>query len=163
MRDWAYNKARFDAETWWYRGNSALNLMSDVEVKRQQSDLKNVVIYGNPATNSYLKEIAPKVRNLPFASNGLDISVGDKKLKEDCGLLWGGVSQTGYRIGIIGGNSSLGCRTTERVPVFLSGVHFPDFYAVTNEMYLRASKGVAAAGFYDPNWEFKPDRFAFRD
>jgi len=49
---WAYAKARFDAESWWYRGNGAVDLLADAEFDPAAEPDRGIVLYGNADNNS---------------------------------------------------------------------------------------------------------------
>ena len=49
---WAYAKARFDAETWWYRGNGAVDVVPDAGFDAAKEPDRGVVLYGNADNNS---------------------------------------------------------------------------------------------------------------
>ncbi len=49
---WSFDKARYDAETWYYRGNGAVDIISDKEYSADKYAGRNVIIYGNATTNS---------------------------------------------------------------------------------------------------------------
>ena len=48
---WSFDKARYDAETWYYRGNGAVDIIADKEYSPEKYDGSNVIIYGNASTN----------------------------------------------------------------------------------------------------------------
>ena len=50
--DWAYDKARFDAETFYYRGNGAMDVIPDREFSLGAYEDRSVILYGNASTNS---------------------------------------------------------------------------------------------------------------
>ena len=49
---WAQTKARFDAETFWYRGNGAIPVIADAAFEGDKYRGRNVVLYGNADTNA---------------------------------------------------------------------------------------------------------------
>ena len=49
---WSFDKARYDAETWYYRGNGAVDIIADKEYSADKYAGRNVIIYGNANTNS---------------------------------------------------------------------------------------------------------------
>jgi pimeloyl-ACP methyl ester carboxylesterase len=49
---WAFAKARFDAETFWYRGNGTLEVAPDTAFDPAREPDRNVVLYGNAESNS---------------------------------------------------------------------------------------------------------------
>lgn len=163
LKDWAYQKARYDAETWWYRGNAALDLSSDTQYDWQNSE-GNVVLYGNPSTNSTLKSLLDSrvlMGSSPFTEKG-DLEIDEHSFAGDHGVIWSGSLVGHRRLGLVGGTSATGLRAIERVPLFLSGAHIPELFVNSTEMYLKGSKGVVAAGFYGPDWGVESGTFAFR-
>jgi hypothetical protein len=48
---WSFDKARFDAETWYYRANGAVDLVADKDYSWENYEGRNVIIYGNASTN----------------------------------------------------------------------------------------------------------------
>ena len=44
--EWAYNKARYDAETWYYRGNGAVDVITDKEFSLTAYADRGVVLFG---------------------------------------------------------------------------------------------------------------------
>ena len=55
----------------------------------------------------------------------------------------------------------VGMRVTERLPYFISGAGFPDYYIVGADMLEKGSVGVRAAGFFDSEWKFSEAECAF--
>ncbi|RYZ54635.1 MAG: alpha/beta hydrolase, partial [Sphingobacteriales bacterium] len=49
---WSFNKARFDAETWYYRGNGAVDVISDKDYSLEKYKDRGVIIFGNANTNA---------------------------------------------------------------------------------------------------------------
>ncbi|HEU4752485.1 MAG TPA: prolyl oligopeptidase family serine peptidase, partial [Armatimonadota bacterium] len=54
---WAFAKARFDAETFWYRGNGAVDMIADRDFSAGKEPDRNVVLYGNTDTNTAWKAL----------------------------------------------------------------------------------------------------------
>ncbi len=48
----AYNKARFDAETWYYRGNGAVDIIADKDYSLEAYADRGVILFGNATTNA---------------------------------------------------------------------------------------------------------------
>jgi hypothetical protein len=49
---WALAKARFDAETFWYRGNGSVPVIPDTMFDRGDNPDRNVILYGHAEMNS---------------------------------------------------------------------------------------------------------------
>lgn len=163
--EWSYNKARYDAETWWYRGNGSMDLSPDTEwvAVAGMRDWKGITLYGNEDTNSAIKS-ARTITDTSVKKTTLKLAGRD--LQGDLGLLTvihPERDMPAATIGVIGGTTLKGCRSTDRLPIFLSGVHYADVFVNTPEMYLKGSKGVKMTGFYGPDWSAEKGEFAVRD
>ena len=56
---WAANRARFDAETFYYRGNGAVDVIPDTAFGSSIDVNRSVVLYGNADTNSIWRTLLP--------------------------------------------------------------------------------------------------------
>lgn len=124
---WAREKARYDAETFWYRGNGSPDVLSDEELPAHPN--RNYVKYGalHPSETSGLPSAAlsagPEVGILRLDRKGSDL------------------------VGIVSGSKLVGMRLTERIPFFTSGAGIPDLLVFTPEMLDKGSAGIVGAGF----------------
>src|SRR4029078_4126792 len=57
---WAYAKARFDAESWLYRGNGAVDVIADSEFDAAVDPDRGVILYGNADSNEAWNELLGK-------------------------------------------------------------------------------------------------------
>ena len=168
---WTMAKARYDAETFYYRGNGAIELMKDVDVleqarKKQRShrgpDSHNFVLYGHADCNaawSYLLS-----RSSVQARRG-HLRVGDQDLAgEDIGFLFlqPHPQDRNALVGVVGGSGPAGMRVTERIPYFLSGAGFPDCLILGSELPAKGIDGVRVAGFFGQDWQVGTGEFVWR-
>ena len=49
---WAFTKARYDAETFWYRGNGSVDVVADSAFDSTKERDRSVILYGNADTNA---------------------------------------------------------------------------------------------------------------
>ena len=49
---WAFAKARYDAEQFWYRGNGSIDVIPDIEFDPDRDKDRAVIVYGNADTNT---------------------------------------------------------------------------------------------------------------
>ncbi len=77
---WAYQKARYDAETWWYRGNGSVDIVPDSLFNPTANPDRSVVLYGN-ATSSSAWE--PLLGDSPVHVARGSINVGKHSLQGD--------------------------------------------------------------------------------
>ena len=149
---WMLARARYDAETFWYRGNGSVDVIADVDFDAARHADRNVILYGHADCNArwdLLRE------DCPVLVRRGRVRVGERELEgDDLACLWvypRAGSDTGL-IGVIGGSGLAGLRATEPLPLFLSGVAYPD-WIVLRAAYLREGlPGVVGAGYFANDW-----------
>lgn len=161
---WALSKARFDAETFWYRGNGSFEIVLDSTFDAKAAVDRNVILYGNAETNSAWAEVLNK--ECPVRIDRTGITVGEKRLEgADLALLaiYPRQGSDVASVGIIAGTGLEGCRTTDRLPIFVSGVGIPDWVVISSRMFTTGIGGVYAAGFFDHDWQIDDRQSAWRE
>ncbi|MGE3127869.1 MAG: prolyl oligopeptidase family serine peptidase [Fimbriimonadaceae bacterium] len=144
---WALARARFDAENFWYRGNSGCLVVPDSAFEAAAYPGRNVVLYGDQRMNSAFPSVVGKTE---IRIDQGSLLVGDQEFKErDTGFAF-----VAPRIGsdtetvlVIGGLGEVGLRTTDRLPLFVSGAGLPDYVVLSARASSEGEKGVLAAGF----------------
>ena len=70
-------------------------------------------------------------------------------------------------VGIVSGTGPKGLRLVERLPYFVSGVHYPDVIVIGPEMLSDDTgggiAGIRVAGIFGPDWSVENGDFAWRD
>ena len=153
---WARAKARFDHETWRYRGNGAVDVVSDADYAAGDFAGRNVVLYGNRDTNGAWSEL---LAGAPFDLARGRVRVGERVLEgDDLALLavWRGPAGARASVAVIGGSGLVGCRTTDHLPYFVSGVGYPDWTVLGSDLWTRGLEGVRGAGFFAADWSAGP-------
>lgn len=149
---WAFSKARFDAEQWWYRGNGAVDVIADVDFV-DSLPRRNVILYGNRDMNLVWQRL---MVTGPIHLGKDFVNVEGKNVRGDLGAIFA-YEQDGRMIVGIGGSTVKGMRSTERLPYFSSGVAFPDWTVVNTEYPTLGVGGVVGAGFWgEPGTWKKP-------
>lgn len=159
---WALAKARFDAETFWYRGNGAFEVMADADFDPAANADRNVILYGNRETNAaWMKLDLP--RNCDVARDA--IQVGDRLLRGGDFALLAVLprpdSETAL-VGVVGGSGIIGMRLTERLPYFISGVAYPDWIVLGADVLRDGTCGIRGAGFFGNDWQVDPRQSAWQ-
>ena len=54
---WAFEKARFDAERFWYQANGSIDVVADVDFDPAAEPDRNVVVFGNASTNGVWRKL----------------------------------------------------------------------------------------------------------
>ena len=149
---WAYNKARFDSETFYYRGNGAMDVIPDTEFKLDAYKDRSVIIYGNADTNKAWKLV---LNDSPVQVKNGAMTVGSSILKgDDLGLYMvrPRLDSEVASIGVVAGTGEVGCRTVDSNRYFVAGTGYPDLLIITPEMYRNGISGVKAAGYFGNDW-----------
>jgi hypothetical protein len=159
---WALAKARFDAETFWYRGNGSIDVLPDTAFDPNSESDRGVILYGNADTNAAW---APLLTESPVQVRRGSIAVGDRELNGDdlsCLFLRPRPGSDVACVGVVSGTGPAGMRLTDRLPYFVSGVAYPDFIAIGPEALERGVAGIRAAGFFGGDWAVPTGDFAWR-
>ncbi len=160
---WSRAKARFDAETFAYRGNGALEILPDTEFDAAADRDRNVVLYGNFDTNRAcpaLLSTSPvrmfrnriEMGKRPVTGNALGFLVVRPRPGSDTAL-----------VGVVGGTGVQGMRLTNRLRYFVSGVAYPDLVVFGPQMLERGDRDVRAAGFFSEAWTTNKADIVWRD
>ena len=160
---WSLAKARFDAETFWYRGNGSIDLIADSEFDARKEPDRNVVLYGNADTNSAWQ---PLLVGSPVQVRRSEVEVGDRVESGDnlgCLFIRPRPGSDTASVGVISGTGVTGMRVTDRLPYFVSGVAYPDCFIFDSKILTMVSSGIHAAGFFGNDWSIATGEFVWRD
>ncbi|MET1053712.1 MAG: alpha/beta hydrolase-fold protein [Pedobacter sp.] len=151
--EWSLNKARYDAETWYYRGNGAVDIIADKAYNPAQYKGRNVVLYGNSVTNSAWKIL---LNDCPVKIDRNGVKAGKKSWSGDdlaVNFVWP-VKGTVYNaVSVIAGTGMKGLNTAYANQYLAGGSGFPDIFVYRLDMLKEGSKGVEMAGFFNNQWE----------
>ncbi|HLW65134.1 MAG TPA: prolyl oligopeptidase family serine peptidase [Gemmataceae bacterium] len=160
---WALAKARFDAETFWYRGNGFIQMVPDTDFDPKKEPDRNVILYGNSTTNSAWKSL---LGESPVQIGTGVAKIGEREVKGDnlgCLFIQPRPGSNIASVGVISGTGLKGMRTLDRMPIFVSGIAYPDLFLVDSEMLTSGMKGVRCAGFFGNDWKVESGEFAWRE
>ncbi|MCC9137871.1 alpha/beta hydrolase-fold protein [Pontibacter silvestris] len=153
--EWSYNKARYDAEVWYYRGNGAVDIVSDKDFKPAAYADRGVVIYGNANTNRAWKKLLAKC---PIQVQRDNIKVGSKQYKGDnigAYFMWPRADSDIASVAVITGTGLKGMQAADANQYFAGGSGFPDYMVFSLDMLRDGEKGVKVAGFYGNDWSIE--------
>ncbi|MBN9381151.1 MAG: prolyl oligopeptidase family serine peptidase [Chitinophagaceae bacterium] len=151
-QEWSFNKARYDAETWYYRGNGAVDIVSDVTYVSGRYQDRNVILYGNAVTNSAWGLL---LKDCPIQVKQGELSVGGKVFRGDdlaayfIRPLPDGVTS----IGVVAGTGLKGMQAANANQYFAGGSGFPDYMIFRLQMLQTGVAGILEAGFFGNNWK----------
>lgn len=150
--EWAYHKARFDAESWYYRGNGAVDLVSDREFDLEKQGDRGIIIYGNADTNRAWSTL---LADSPVQVTRETVSLGDRILRQDnLGAYFMVPRKDSDTLGVavVSGTGLKGLHTANANQYFAGGSGFPDFVVFTSELPVKGVEAIKAAGFYNNDW-----------
>ncbi|MCG9793149.1 carboxylesterase family protein [Flavobacterium algicola] len=150
--EWSFNKARFDAESFYYIGNGAIDIISDKEFSLSKYKDRSVILFGNATTNSAWKTLLSKA---PVQVTRNEVKVGDKILKGDeygVYLIYPRTDSETASVAVISGTGMAGFKAVTLNKYFGSGTDIPDLMIMTPKVYKNGIESVKAAGFFGTDW-----------
>jgi hypothetical protein len=159
---WALHKARFDTESFWYRGNGFIPIVTDQLFDPAKDRDRNVVLYGNADTNAAWKALLDKS---PAQVKTGSASIGGRTTKGDnlgCLFARPRPGSDVASVGVVGGTGIKGMRLSDRLPFFISGIGYPDCVFLGPDALTKGLEGVKAAGFFGNDWSVEHGEFAWR-
>jgi hypothetical protein len=160
---WAFAKARFDAETFWYRGNGSIERVADTAFDASKDPDRSVILYGNAQTNAAWSSL---LADSPVVVRRGTLRVGRRTVTGNnlaCLFLRPRPGSKQAEVGVVGGTGPVGMRLTDRLPYFSSGVEYPDLLVLGPETLAQGSKGVRVAGFFGADWSVDTGEFVWQE
>ncbi|MBB1284344.1 prolyl oligopeptidase family serine peptidase [Flavisolibacter sp. BT320] len=157
--EWALAKARYDAETWYYRGNGAVDIIADKDYSLAKYKDRGVILYGNKTTNRAWNAL---LNDCPIQVERNKITAGEKVWRGDdlsAYFVWPLRNSAVASVGVISGSGVKGMQAANANQYFAGASGFPDFMIYSLEMLQSGPEQVKMAGFYDHNWKLVPEQF----
>jgi pimeloyl-ACP methyl ester carboxylesterase len=148
----AFNKAKFDAESWYYRGNGAVDIIADKEFAAAKYAGRNVIIYGNATTNRAWPML---LKDCPLQVSRTVIKAGNKEWTGDdlaAYFVWP-QSDGVTTVGVVAATGLKGMNAAFANQYFAGGSGFPDFMVFRLGMLSGAANGVQLVGFFNNQWK----------
>ena len=148
-----YERARCDAEIWWYRGNGRGRLVADSEYAKESRKDCNAILYGNADTNLVWKQRLDA--SAPIQVRRGSVKLGEREWKGDdlCALFVFPSTTEGELFGLVGSTGAKATRLSYTTAYFVSGVGYPDYTIFGPEVLEKGDGGVRAAGWFDAQWK----------
>lgn len=160
---WSFAKARFDSESFWYRGNASIELVADTAFDASRDRDRGVILYGNAdnnaAWNSLLADSPVQVRRQSVRVGHREITGTDLA----CLFLRPRPGSDIACVGVVTGTGLPGLRLTDRVPYFMAGVAFPDLTVFGSEALENGWLGARMAGYFGQDWSVDRGEFAWAE
>jgi len=157
---WALEKARFDAERFWYQGNGSLDVVSDREFNPRIDRDRNVILYGNATSNRAWDELLAScpVRVAPnLVTMGTQKTLAGDDLA--CVMIYPRHGSDIASVGVVAGTGIRGMRTCTKLPYLLPGVGFPDCLVIRSRILEAGEEAVESAGFFGLDWSLERGEF----
>lgn len=158
--DLNWQKARYDAETWYYRGNGAIDIVADTDYSLATYANRGVVLFGNATNNAAWKQL---LSDCPIQLERNRVRAGDQQWQGDdlaAYFVWPIKGSATASVAVIGGTGVKGMRAALANQYFAGASGFPDFMIFGLDMVRTGSKGVRMAGFFDNNWSLTPGQYS---
>ena len=155
---WTLEKAKYDAETWYYRGNGAVDIIADKDYSEKYAG-RNVLIYGNASTNSVYNKL---LSDCPIKIERNKVTAGNESWEaDDLGVYftWPMKGSVIHSVGVIAGTGMKGMQAANANQYFAGASGFPDFMIFKLDMLQQGSKAIKMAGFFDNQWKLSADNF----
>lgn len=160
---WAFQRARYDAETFWYRGNGSIDVIPDTAFDPAREPDRNVILYGNATTNaawaallgqSDVQVTRGMVQAASHQFDGDDLACLFLKPRPDSDIAC---------VAVIGGTGVEGMRSSDTMSLFTSGTGLPDCVVFRSNLLDEGTeKGIVAAGFFGRDWSVRNGEFAWQ-
>jgi predicted esterase len=157
--EWSFNKARYDAETWYYRGNGAVDIIPDKEFSLEKYKDRGVIIFGNKSTNSAWKAV---LNDCPVQVERNNITAAGKTWQGDdlsAYFVWPIRSSPIASVAVISGTGMKGMNAANANQYFAGASGFPDFMIYRLNMLLSGTSEIKMAGFFDNDWKLSQADF----
>lgn len=148
-----FEKAKYDAETWYYRGNGAVDIIADRDYTPEKYAGRNVIVYGNANSNAAWKTL---LSDCPIQVTRNGIKAGDKNYTGDdlaAYFVWPMKNSPMNSVGVIAGTGINGMKAANANQYFAGASGFPDFMIFRLGMLQSGAGGVEMSGFFDNDWK----------
>jgi len=156
--EWSYQKALYDAETWYYRGNGAIDIIADKDFLAGNYQNRGIIIYGNATTNAAWKSV---LSDCPLLVEKNKIKAGNKEWQGDdlsaC-FVWPQQHSDYASVGVIAGTGLKGMKAANANQYFAGASGFPDFMVYSLDMLKNGSQDIKLAGFFNNQWKLDEEQ-----
>ncbi len=151
---WAFQKARFDAETYWYRGNASVDLIKDTDFTLSGYQDRSIVLYGNAVTNGAWPAL---LNDSPIQVSRHGVRLGQREIEgEDLSTIFVRPRPDSDRasVVVISGSGLAGMRASYRQSLFLPFIRFAD-------CVVHRQGEPVAGGYFGNDWAVETGEFEF--
>jgi hypothetical protein len=155
------NKARFDAETFLYRGNSSVDVMADKDFTPEKFKDRNVIIYGNADNNSAWNKLlshCPVQVGNDWIKFGTEVLTGD-----NLGALfvYPRADSQVASVGVVAGSGIKGMKAAFSNDYFSGITGFPDLLIFDAGWIKDGAEAIKISGFFGYDWSIENGDFRY--
>lgn len=157
--EWYLNKARFDAETFLYRGNSSVEIIPDKEFSPEKYKDRNVILYGNSVNNSAWKQL---LGHCEIKVTDKEIIFGNKTFTgTDLGtfFIYPRADSHTASVGVVAGTGNEGMKSLYPNDYFSGITGFPDLMIFDVNWLKDNPRGIKVSGFFGNDWKIETGEF----
>ncbi|RTE53241.1 alpha/beta hydrolase [Arenibacter aquaticus] len=160
--EWYYNKARFDADTFWYKANGNIELVADTDFAPKDYPDRNVVVYGNRSNNAAWNKL---LKDSPLQVYNDKLEFGNKSLE---GANWGMYfivprsDSDMASVGVITATGATGMKAAYANHYLVNGTTFPDVLLFNDSVLTQGMSAVKCAGFFGNDWALESGDFEWK-
>jgi dienelactone hydrolase len=157
--EWMLARARYDAETFWYRGNGSVDIVSDQEWKTVAEKNRNAIVYGNASINAAWQEL---LSDSPIAIERDTWRIPGESSEAEATVLMirPRPGSDVASVGAVGGTNIRSMRASNRIPIFSSGTGYPDLLITSPDFLEKGTAAVQLTGYFGLDWSFESGEWA---
>lgn len=156
---WYKNKARFDAETFLYRGNGSIDILPDSLFTPHGYRERNVILYGNAENNLAWEGL---LSNSPVQVTGQGIRFGNTYMESDrigTYFIQPRIDSQTASIGVVAGTGIKGMKALYPNDYFSGITGFPDLMIFDVDWLKDGLEGIKVSGFFGNDWSVENGDF----
>lgn len=161
--EWALQKARYDNETMWYRGNSSFAIVLDSDFDPAAEPDRNVLLYGNADTN---RAWGALLGDSPVSVKRGQARVG-KRVFAGGDLAGMAIrprpGSSTASVAFMGGTGIVGMRALDELTILYARVFRADFAVFSADCWTIADEAVRAIGFFGSDWSLASGTVAYAE
>ncbi|WP_116128009.1 alpha/beta fold hydrolase [Lewinella sp. IMCC34183] len=160
--EWYLQRARYDAEKWYYRGNGSVPIVRDTDFRPADYPESNVILYGNHDNNAAWDQL---LSHAPFDVTAGQLTFGDRQFQgADLGayLVYPRRGTDASTIGVVTATGPEGMYAAYANDYFLDTTAFPDVLIFDGRMPRSGVSGVLGSGYFGHAWDIPGGDFVWQ-
>jgi pimeloyl-ACP methyl ester carboxylesterase len=161
--EWYYNRARVDAEMFYYRANGNVEVVSDREFDLSKFSNRNVILYGNASNNRAWSKL---LADCPLQVKNGQMSLGERTLVGDnygAYYIYRRNDSDKASVGVVTATGTKGMKAAYANHYLVNGTTYPDVLIFSDKLLIDGISGVECSGFFGNDWSYETGDFEWRD